>query len=100
VQLTTRPCPDCHRPILWCRLTNGRFRTMEPDTVAPGEHDPRDCFVFSKRAGAWVDLGTTTYRPAQVLIAHFCTAYADRKLMRGMTTLADAMTDMPTPKGN
>lgn len=87
--LSPAKCPHCDRPIVWGLLQNGRKRTFEPDPKPVGQVVERDRYAVSKRLMRVVDLVGIANPPTLVLAAHYCAAYAEKKLM-GRMAKADA----------
>jgi hypothetical protein len=82
-------CGYCHRPVIFGLLQNGRRRTFEPEPKPVNVVVERDRYAVSKRLGRVVDLVGIASPPSVVLAAHYCAAYAEKKLM-GRMAKADA----------
>lgn len=73
-------CPHCHKPIVWARLQNGRYRGLDPDPSGAGT-DPADTYAYSRTLRAFVDLVGVLRPPREANVVHRCEEYwADREL--------------------
>jgi len=87
-------CPHCRQSVLWGLLQNGYWRTFQESFQPPEEVAERDRFAVSRRLNRVVDV-PGTHVPDQVLTPHYCAAYAETKLMRGVVGVGQLVDSLP-----
>ena len=90
-------CPHCHRDVAWGTLQNGRARSFDAEPKPIADVPPAERFAYSRRFRAVVCLDGEPHPPARVHVPHYCSEYAEARLMRNLARLDDIQ--LPFSKG-